>query len=59
MIRLLVMVALGYVAYRIIQETIASVPDEFEPLPVLPKDPEPGAMEDHKGRRRRPRRDVR
>jgi hypothetical protein len=46
MIRLLIGLALGYAAYRIVQETVSSIPDEFEPIPGPPRKPQPSAMED-------------
>lgn len=45
MIRLLIGVALGYAAYRIIQETVASVPADFEPIPEPPREPQRGAVD--------------
>ena len=45
MIRLLIAAALGYAASRIVQETVASVPDEFEPMPEPPREPQRGAVD--------------
>jgi hypothetical protein len=45
MIRLLIGLALGYAAYKIVQETVSSIPEEFEPIPSPPRKPQPGAME--------------
>jgi hypothetical protein len=41
MIRLLIGLALGYVAYRIVRETVSSIPEEFEPIPDPPRKPRP------------------
>ena len=45
MIRLLIGAALGYAAYRIVRETVASVPAEFEPMPAPPREPQRGAVD--------------
>ena len=37
MIRLLIAAALGYAAYRIVEETVASIPRDFEPMPDAPR----------------------
>ena len=41
MIRLLIAAVLGYAAYRIVEETVASIPREFEPMPDAPRKPRP------------------
>jgi hypothetical protein len=41
MIRLVIGLALGYVAYRIVRETVPSIPEEFEPIPDPPRKPQP------------------
>ena len=45
MIRLLIGLALGYLAYRIVRETVPSIPEEFEPIPDPPRKPQPGAID--------------